>query len=342
MRVIRFMLAGIVLSTVAGLAYVAQQIEAAGAAQVVAAQDFLSSLSAEQKQTATFPYDSKERTNWNFIPLQNKERKSTRKGLPLEAMSAEQKRKALALLKAGTSGRGAETAELIMSLEAILRDTEKKGAMVRNPEWYFVTIFGTPSKTGNWGWRFEGHHLSINVTLDGTQIVASTPFFFGANPATLKKGPKEGQKVLPAAQELAMKLIAALDAQQKSMAERSEHFPEPGQNEPDPKVGAPAGLPVAKMNAGQKETLMKLLEAYAGRMPKDVAAAELKAAEEAGLDKIHFAYSGSPDPSKPLTYRVHGPTFVVEYLNIQPDGYGNPNNHIHSSWRRIESDFGLN
>ena len=343
MKAIRFALALVVFGSVAGLAYVAQQIEGAGANQVTAAQAFVESLSSEQKPQATFAFDSDERFNWNFIPLQDANRKTTRKGLPLESMTPDQKKKALDLVRAGTSASGMETAQLIMSLEGILLAAEKPGgAMVRNPQWYFFTVFGTPSKSGSWGWRVEGHHLSINVTLDGTQVVSATPFFFGANPAELKFGDKKGFKVLAPAQDLAAGLFTSLSDDQKKLARQVKAFGEPGQKEKNPKVGAPAGISAAQFTAAQKETLIKLLEHYAGRMPKDVGDGELKKVRDAGIDKIHFAFTGSVEPGKGMTYRVQGPTFVVEFLNIQADGYGNANNHIHSAWRRIKGDFGVN
>ncbi len=342
MKLFRFALALAVFSAVASLAYVAQQIESPGVSQVAAAQDFLASLNADQKKQATFAYDDKERFNWNFIPLQDKELKTTRKGLPLEAMTAEQRKKALDLLRTGTSASGAETAKLIMSLEGLLRDVEPKGgAMVRNPEWYFFSVFGTPSKTGNWGWRVEGHHLSINYSLDGAKVTAATPFFFGANPAVIKFGPKQGTRVLAAVQDFGTKLFASLDADQKKLALQSKSFGEPDQKSPNPKVGAPVGLPAAKMTAEQKTLLNILLEAYTSRMPVDVGERELKAVQDAGIDKVHFAYSGDTDEGKGRTYRVQGPTFVVEFLNIQADGQNNANNHIHSSWRRLKGDFGI-
>lgn len=342
MKLVRFALAVVVLGSVAGLAYVAQQIEGSGATQVTAAQDFLEALTPEQKKQAAFAFDSPERFNWNFVPLQDKDRKSTRKGLPLESMSAEQKKKAMQLLKSGTSMSGADTVQLIMSLEGILRDSEKMGAMVRNPDWYFVTVFGTPSKTGAWGWRFEGHHLSINITLEGTQVVSTTPFFFGANPALIKSGPKQGMKVLAGAHDLGAKLFASLDDAQKKVAHQAKDFPEPGQKEKKPQVGAPVGLVAGKMTAAQKELLMQIVEDSTNRMPKDVAAVELKAVREGGVDSIYFAFSGSPEEGKGRTYRIQGPAFVVEFLNIQADGNGNPNNHIHNSLRRLKGDFGIN
>src|SRR5262245_46708258 len=123
MKLIRIALALAVLGSVAGLAYVAQQIESAGANQVTAAEAFLNSLTAEQRQLATFKFDDEERFNWYFVPRQdNKTRKTIRKGVPLETMTPEQTKKAIGLLRAGTSATGAETAELIMSLESILKD----------------------------------------------------------------------------------------------------------------------------------------------------------------------------------------------------------------------------
>ncbi len=147
-------------------------------------------------------------------------------------MTAEQKKTALALVKAGTSESGNVKAVTIMSLESILREQEKKGAMVRNPEWYFFTIFGTPAKTGKWGWRVEGHHLSLNFTMEGTQVVAATPFFFGANPAEIKSGPKKGERILASAEDLAKELYNALTEEQKLIALQKKDFPEPGQKQP--------------------------------------------------------------------------------------------------------------
>lgn len=341
MKLLRLSLAVLVLAGVGGLAYVAQNAEAPGVGMVVAAQQFLETLKPEQKKQATFSFDSKERFNWNFVPLQDANKKATRKGLPLEDMTAAQKKAALALLRAGTSQAGNEQAVIIMSLEAILREQEKKGAMVRNPEWYFFTVFGEPSKTGKWGWRVEGHHLSINFTMEGTQVVASTPTFFGANPAEIKSGDKKGLRILAPSEDLARQLFTSLNDEQKKIAYHDKPFPEPGQKTLEPKLGPPIGLAAAKMSKEQTDILMKLLKSYTDRMPKDVGDAELKHVKDAGIEKIHFAFTGSAELGKGRTYRVHGPTFVIEFLNMQSDSAGNPANHIHSCWRKTKGDFGL-
>src|SRR5260370_23507830 len=110
---------------------------------VAAAEGFVQSLTADQMAKAMIPFDDKERTNWHFVPKQDRNRKPTRKGLPLEEMTGPQKKAAEALVPAGTSPSGGEKALTIMSLEAILRDLEKPkgGAMVRDPQWYFFTVF---------------------------------------------------------------------------------------------------------------------------------------------------------------------------------------------------------
>ena len=341
MKVLRAVLAFAVLAGLASLAYDRQRDPPAGGVMTLAAVDFLGTLTPDQQGKAVFPFDDKQRLAWAFVPLQDKDRKSTRKGLPLEQMNEKQREAARRLLKAGTSESGYQDATTIMSLESILRETEKGGAMVRNPEWYFFTIFGDPKGAARWGWRVEGHHLSLNFVIEGGKMVASTPCFFGANPAVVKDGPRAGQRTLGDADELARVLVQLLDAEQKKAAIQGMQFPEIGGQKANPEVGAPRGLAVAQMNPEQKKALSKLLQAYTRRMPWDVALNEWSELEKAGMEKIHFAYAGGTEAGEPHSYRVQGPTFVVEFLNVQEDGSRNPANHIHSSWRRLKGDFGL-
>lgn len=341
MKLRRMFLAVVVVVCLAGVAYVAQQAEPAGAKMAQAATRFLAALTPDQKAKATFAFTDKERLNWHFIPLQDKERKSTRKGVPLEAMNQDQRQAALNLVKASLSAAGYDKATTIMSLEAILHDLEKKGAMVRNPDWYFFSVFGTPGNAGQWGWRVEGHHLSLNFTVQDGKVVSSTPAMFGANPATVKSGPKKGLRALPETEDLARQLFTSLDEEQKKVAYQPKPFPEIQGRTSAPKVGAPVGLAAGKMTEAQRGILLKLVESYARRMPADVAEAQLGEVRKAGIDKIHFGYTGKAEPGQAHTYRVQGPTFVVEYLNEQKDSAGNPANHIHSAWRNLKGDFGL-
>lgn len=342
MKLHRLFLALVVVAGLGGVAYVSQVAEPAGAKMADAADKFLDSLTPEQKTKATFAFDDKERYNWHFIPLQdNKSRKATRNGLPLEEMTPAQRSAALALVKAGTSGDGYTQATTIMSLESILHELEKNGAMIRNPEWYFFAVFGKPSKTGKWGWRVEGHHLSLNFTVENGKVVSSTPCFFGANPATVQGGPRKGLRTLAPAEDLARDLFKALDEGQKNVAHQEKQFAEIAGRTKDPNVGAPVGLAASKMAAPQREILGKLIQSYADRLPPDIGEAEMKQVKEAGLDQVYFGWAGDLEPGKAHSYRVQGPTFVIEFLNVQADSAGNAANHIHSAWRNLKGDFGL-
>jgi hypothetical protein len=341
MKPSRILLALALLLAVAGVAYVSQGTETPASQMADTANKLLASLTPEQKKKIQIDFDSAERTNWQFIPLQDKNKKPTRKGLPLQDMNAEQKKLALALVAAGLSDDGNKKAVTIMSLEAILKEQEKNGANVRDPEWYFVSIFGTPGKTGKWGWRIEGHHLSVNFTLADNVVVSATPTFFGANPSTVKDGPKKGERILPEAEDYARELFKSLSDDQRKVALHDKKFDEPKAGSPKSGVGAPVGVPATKLTDKQREVLMKLIRSYADRLRPEVAAAELKALEAAGTDKIHFAYWGSTEPGQGYTYRVQGPSFVIEFLNVQADSAGNAANHIHSCWRKPDGDFGL-
>ena len=349
MKPLRLLLLALACAAVSGVALLAEKEAATATRMADAAQSLLTSLAAEQKKKAAFGFDDPQRLRWFFTPQQNKDRQYTRKGIPFEELSEDQKKTALELLKAGTSQKGYDQAVTIMSLESILADLEKKGAMVRNPGWYFVSVFGEPSKTGTWGWRIEGHHLSVNFTIDRGQVSSVTPFMFGANPAVVKDGPKKGLRTLPEIEDYARELIKSLDEGQNQVAfkggkgdgGKEKHFAEIAENTPGAKPGEPAGIPASQLNDTQREMLLKLLKAYTDRMPPAIGALEQNAVQQAKPESIVFAYTGSPEPGKPYTYRVYGPNFLVEFLNIQADSAGNPANHIHSCWRHLPSDFAL-
>ncbi len=322
-------------------AFVAREIEPAGSKMVTAAEKFLASLDEAKKKQATFEFDDSERYRYFFTPQQEMG-KATRKGLPLSEMSEKQRALARELLRAGTSEVGFQKATTIMSLESILAALEKKGRIVRDPDWYFFSIFGPPSKTGKWGWRVEGHHLSLNFTLEGSKIVAATPFVMCANPAIVKGGDRKGTVALPESLQPYRDFLAALDDAQKKSARQAKLHAEVEENKAKPGVGKPTGLKADQLNDKQKSLLWKLIEGYAQRMPDEVAAAELRSIKETGMDQVYFSYAVEETrKGQPFSYRIQGPTFVIEFLNEQNDSAGNPANHIHSAWRNVNGDFGL-
>lgn len=330
----------VVASAFAGFLLYAESNKPGGAKMAEQANKLLASFSADEKKAATFGLDDPHRAAWWFTPQQTKDRQSTRKGLRLDKMTADQKSGVLELLKLGLSGKGYEQASTIMSLESLLNDLEGgKGANTRNSNWYFLSIFGEPSNTGTWGWRVEGHHLSVNITLDKAEVISATPMLFGVNPAEVKEGPRKGLRATPEIEDAAKELIASLTEAQSKSAKQSKQLPEINEGKAEAGVGDPIGVAASELTMDQRKVLRKLIEAYANRLPEDVAAGEIKKAN-ASFDKIQFAYCVEADkPGKPYTYRVHGPSFVIEFLNVQADAAKNPANHIHSGWRSLPRDF---
>lgn len=294
-----------------------------------AANRFLASLTPEQRAKATFPFPDDERQNWHFIPRE-------RKGLPLREMTAAQKHLASALLSAGLSQQGYIKAETIMSLEDVLRLLEHGSGPERDPDKYYFTIFGQPDATAAWGYRVEGHHLSQNYTVVNGRV-AGAPSFFGANPAEVREGPRQGLRALAAEEDLGRAVIQSLDPAQRRIAVvNPQAYPDilTMASRKAALEGQPSGLPASRMNAKQFALLMALLDEYVRNMPEQIAEARAEKIRQAGKN-IYFAWAGGVEKGEPHYYRVQAPAFLIEYDDTQ-----NHANHIHSVWRDFQGDFG--
>jgi len=308
--------------------------ERSASAMASAATKFLAALSAEQKQKASFALDSEELTRWHYVPAMQFERH----GLAIRDMSEAQRGLAQELLKTGVSAKGYTQATTIMNdLETILKAIENGSAM-RDPEQYAFSIFGTPSAKSAWGWRVEGHHLSLHFEVANGSSVASSPTFFGSNPAEVRvEGPKKGLRVLGEREDTARALLMALDETQRKAATIADVAPTDIVTRTAAKVDplSPAGVAAAAMTPKQREMLMAVIDTYAASMAPDIAAERLAQLKNAGLEKISFAWAGDFERGKKHYYRIQGPTFLIEYDNTQNDG-----NHVHSVWRDFNGDFG--
>ncbi len=137
-----------------------------------AAMQFTDSL-AELEQAALHPFDSPERTEVRLSP-------GTRAGLTLDIMDPDTRKAANTLLASVLSKKGLQLVDAVRVREKKLGRIEGRPDY-RDPDGYALAIFGTPGQ-GKWGIRFEGHHLSINLTLDGDRIVSVLPLLVGADP----------------------------------------------------------------------------------------------------------------------------------------------------------------
>jgi len=220
------------------------------------ANRFLKSLSPEQRAKAQFPFGEEERFFFHYIPSDDfpKALKRPRMGLTLREMTPQQKHLASALLSAGLSQQGYIKATTIMSLEEVLRAVEGDSGERRNPEKYHFSIFGQPADKGVWGYRIEGHHVSLHFTvIDGS--ATGNPAFFGSNPAEVRSGPLKGLRVLGNEEDKARALLGSMTAEQKRAAivdETAYRTSDSGVGARAALGGKPSGLHVSKMTAAQK------------------------------------------------------------------------------------------
>ena len=305
----------------------------ATAETAAAATQFLASLTPEQREKANLKFEDANRFDWHYVP-----RPGQRKGLPLKEMTEAQRQAAQKLLSTALSAKGLkQTGQIMNDLELVLRGDGPKPNMGRDPEMYYFTVFGAPGDKTAWGWRVEGHHLSQNFTIANGMFSSWTPDFYGANPAEVLTGSRKGLRVLAAEEDKAFVLLRALDAQQKQTAVLQDKVPNDMITTNARRVNplTPDGLPAARMTAAQQKLLREVVDEYASRMVDDIATERIRRINAAGFDKVSFAWIGADALHEPHYYRVQGPTFLIEFDNVQSQG-----NHIHSVWRDFNGDFG--
>lgn len=331
---LRLAVAAVLIVIFAGTAILASQKSAA--TMSTAASLLLDSLSPEQKAKAAFPFESDERLRWHFIPNEM----FPRKGLMIKDMNEAQRRLAHDLLRSGLSARGYLKVTSIMQLEDILKVIETGGKFARNKEEYLFSIFGTPGAKGRWGWRVEGHHVSLRfAVVNGamTSSVASSPMFLGTNPAEVQEGEKKGLRVLADEEDAARTLVTSLPAALQKQAVVNAVAPGDilTMNKNDITPLPNQGVLYSALAGKEQALLTRLIEVYTSNMEADLAAERMAKIKAAGIDKVRFAWLGETEKGKKHYYSVQGPTFLIEYDNTQNDG-----NHIHSVWRDFNGDFG--
>ena len=311
-----------------------------------AAKRFLASLPEEQRKAATFKLDSKERDSWYFIPdFAIKDDKRT--GLPMTKMTPQQQIFAVTLPATALSHRGFLEMNSIRALEHVLFELEGKD--YRNPELYYVSIFGKPDPKGTWGWRFEGHHLSVNVTIVDGKKFSVTPSFFGSNPATVKQGPLKGVEVLKEEQQLALNLVKSFNPDQLAIATidtgavdkklLAKSVIKEVLTTDDPVVDKGLiqhkGIQYADLDPKQQKTLLRLVNAYLGRFRPELLKGTRYLGNLRDGDHLYFAWSGGQKRGEFHYYRIQSKVFLIEFANTQNDA-----NHVHAVFREFDGDFG--
>ncbi|MEQ8349187.1 MAG: DUF3500 domain-containing protein [Sneathiellaceae bacterium] len=293
---------------------------------------FLSQLAGGQAAAALLPFDDDRRGDWHYTPRR-------RPGLTLQDMPPAARAALWELLAAVLSETGVQRTRDVIRTERALAEITGNLSF-RNPENYAILFFGAPQGATPWAWRFEGHHLSLNVTIvpGDPGAIAVTPAFFGANPATVPAGHSHaGLRTLGAEQDIAWQLAGSLDAAQRAavlLQPRTfgDILTGPGRED---SLKAPAGLAFERLAPPQRDLLLALVDSYLAAMQPDIAAAQQADMRQAGLERLHLAWAGAFQPGRPHYFRVHGPTAVIEFDNSQNDA-----NHVHSVWHRPGEGFG--
>jgi hypothetical protein len=331
-----------------------------------AAGTLLAVLDDAQRAKATFPLDDAERRNWAYFP-------SDFHGLPLGEMTPKQQKLTHTLVSSALSLPAYARVTSIIALDNVLDIMEdRRISAVRDPARYFVSIFGAPGNDAPWGWRFEGHHVSLHFTIADGALVSPTPLFLGANPSEVMDGDHAVLRPCGQEEDLGRELLLSLDADRRRIATICDiappdivlmnlpAVPDVRDFELTPSLGAvgrgmlrvegmeeatkeavrfdrakPAGLAASAMDANQRALLSGVVDLYVGRLPDDLRAIERAKIDAAGIDAVHFAWAGSDRRREGHYYRLQSPAFIVEYDNTQ-DGA----NHIHAVWRHPTADFG--
>lgn len=325
----------------------------AARAMAGAAERFLAALSGAQRDMAGFAFDDEERRrDWSFLPAMRRD------GLPIGALDDAQRKLAHELVVAGTSMPGYAKVVAVMAMEHVLRALT--GSELFDPGRYCFKVFGRPGGTGTWGWQLAGHHVSLNFTVADGTYVSPTPSLLGSEPATYGI-------LAPLAddEEIGFRFVNSLDAGQRASAVIHHRSPPDLATRIVPRIGeverpdpvfapepeyviddderdilsyvrsSPKGLPGHDLRTDQRDDLLAIVAAFAGRLPDDVAAAQLRRIERAGPENLAFAWAGGTSPGDRHYFRVQGPVLLIEHDNTQAGG-----NHIHSVWRDPTGDFG--
>jgi hypothetical protein len=310
------------------------QVAAAGEAvgQAAAAARRLVELSPGPQRTELLqPFTDAARSDWHYTPRQ-------RDGVAWKRMSPAQREASVALLRSALNERGLDKVRALMALEITLRELEAFG-LSRDPENYAIAIYGEPGQ-GGWGWRIEGHHLSLHFSLEGDRYVATLPQFFGANPAVVPRdvgrgAPKAGFRLLGTEDDLARQWLASLNAEQRRRAllDTRTYGDIVSRNAARAQALEAAGLPLAEMDAAQQAQVLKLIASFADHLQPELAQARLARVRAAPLDTMRVAWAGSLQPGQPHYFRIQGAQFLIEYDN-------SGGNHVHSVWRDFDGDFG--
>jgi hypothetical protein len=313
------------------------------------AVSLLSTLGEVERAQVQLGLEDSARTAWTNLPLGLAPRVGVRYG----DLSEESKIALHKVLSAVFSSQGYLKTFAIMQVDDILHElfeiqfqqgkvNERSMEFIRKLNWdygnYYLAMAGNPETDDAWGLKFEGHNISINLTVAGDEFTM-TPLFFGSDPAVVEATQYAGLRPLSKEEDYGFWLINALDESQKAKATISDKVPGDIITSPDRPQWLEdfQGIKGSELNEGQQKILHYLIEEYIGNLEKEKAEAYLEKLHARGMGEVYFAWIGSYEPMKAHYYVIHSPDFLIEYDNV---GFLDNANHIHTILREKGNDFG--
>jgi hypothetical protein len=340
-----------VLFSISLALFLSQVVEAHTDSEITnSVQNFRDSLSQQQRAKALLSFDDPARTNWTNLPIGL----AARPGISVKELSSESRIRLHDLLMTLLSSQGYLKVTSIINLDDILNQVyanayqekaidDETYEMIKNLKWdyenYFVSLWGSPSDSKPWGLKFEGHHISINLSSNGSNI-SVTPFFLGSDPAEIVSTKYAGLRVLSKEEDYGFLLINSLNDKQKKLATLSKAVPEDIITNPTSpqRLEDIEGIAASQFGPQQRSLLRRLLSEYINNLEYAKRQEYWDKINNTGFDLIHFAWIGSYERNKPHYYIIHSRDFIIEYDNISWDKKGA--DHIHTIWREKGNDFG--
>lgn len=312
----------------------ASSVRLAPAADLVQrTQTFIGKLEPDKRKLASFPWAGKQWRDWNYYGVTG----YIKPGLRLEQMSADQKAAAWDLLSALLSKAGLDKARNVMTLQDVLAE-RGDGRGVRSSERFSFAVFGTPSASGTWGFRLEGHHLTFSVAVREGQIVSVTPSSFSVNPNRVTSGKHAGLVTLTAEEQLARRLFADLPPKLAGRARISARpldniLSDAGSERANARK---VGVPAADLTSSQRDLLWQLVETYAvEHLVTPLADAQKGRIRAGDPASVHFAWYGPNTPETALGYRIIGSSFVIELGSVDAAAQ-----HLHTIYNDLDTVLG--
>jgi hypothetical protein len=296
-------------------------------------RDFLAGLEPDKRKAASFAWNGSEWRGWNYFGVGG----FIKPGLRLEQMNAAQKEAAWKALATVWSPAGIAKGQNVMRLQDVLAEMGN-GAGQRSSQRFSLSVFGTPSETGAWGFRVEGHHLTQSVAIRDNRIVSVTPSSFSSYPNRVKSGRHTGLNTLKEEEALARKLIGDLAPALQRRARISDSairniLSYAGSERANAKK---VGVAAAQMTLAQRDLLWQLIETYAvEHLPSALTEVQRTRVRSGDREAVHFSWYGPNTAERAFGYRVIGDSFVIELGSVDPEAQ-----HLHTVYVDLANVLG--